>query len=393
MSTPREALTPALVPVNHCRVCGSTRVLQTTCRKHYYLINLDTVVPLTYKICQDCQFIFQGEYVGDAFLNAYYEASPMLRRPEPTEFEVDQNRRQARFLAAHADLRAKRVVEIGAHAGAFLRHLHAEYGCEAYFDELSQEARAVLDSHPGLHDLRAVPGTTMDIVVLRHILEHIFDLDGFLKYVRSLITEDGRLFVEVPDWSRLDQHTDPLIFEHLNQFNTSNLLQLMRRTGWQCDALEKSIEPDDPATPNRVQRFVFRPANIPPLGDPGIASAFEGFLLRHYEAANVALNALVDTLRPNQRVALYPASHLTFTALLETRLGEANLVGMFDIDAKKHGKVVRGQIVRPASDLATVKPDLILLFTMAYEREIRESFARMGVTCPVVSITDLLKGD
>lgn len=383
---------PTLSPVDRCRVCGSTRILDTGCRKRYYLINLDTVVPLSYAVCQDCQFIFQGEYVGDQFLNGYYKSSPMLRRPEPTVYEVDQNRRQAAFLSAHVALEGKRVVEIGAHAGAFLRHLHSHFGCQAFFDDLSEEARAVLAAQPGLIDFRSLgAGATVDVVVLRHILEHIFDLDAFLGSVKSMLGEGGHLFIEVPDWSYLDEHTDPLIFEHLNQFSTHNLILLMRRNGWQCEAVQKSIEADDPATPNRAQRFIFRPATTPALGDPSIAGAFHGFLDRHYERANRAIDALVAGLDGSQRVALYPASHLTFSALLETRLREANVVGIFDIDAKKHGKSVDGFQVRPAADLAALQPDLILLFTMAYEREIRESFAAMGLTGTVTSITQLLQ--
>lgn len=386
-----KRLVPESIVVDHCRVCHSRRVVKTACRKRYYLINLDAVVSLSYVVCQDCQFIFQGEYVGDDFLNAYYRSSPMLRRAEPTPFEIDQNVRQATFVSAHIDLPGKRVVEIGAHAGAFLRHLHDAFGCEAYFDDLSEEARRVLASQPGLIDFRTLPaGSTVDVVVLRHILEHIFDLDGFLRYVRSMLTDDGALFIEVPDWSYLDASTDPLIFEHLNQFSTHNLVLLMRRNGWQCEAIQKSIHPDDPATPNRVQRFIFRAARLPLPGDQAIADAFDRFLSRHYGAANRAIDALVSSLAPSQRIALYPASHLTFSALLETTLASANIVGMFDIDTKKHGKVVEGITVRPAGDLAKLQPDLILLFTMAYEREIREALSGMAVRSRVISLTDLL---
>lgn len=380
-----------LQPVTQCRVCGSRRVLPTEYRKPYYLINLDQVVELSYSICQDCQFIFEGEYVGDEFLGRYYAASPMLRRPEPTPYEIDQNVRQAAFLSRHVELSGRRVLEIGAHAGAFLRHLHAHCGCETYFDDLSEEARAVLSSHAELCDIRREPpGTTVDVVVLRHVLEHIFDLDAFLDYVAALLAPGGAVFIEVPDWSELDDRTDPLIFEHLNQFSTNNLVLLLRRTGWVCHALDKSIADDDPATPNRVQRVICRRAHAPNPGDAAIVGAFRRFLTDNYEQANRAIDALVGRLDRRKRIALYPASHLTFSALLETRLREANIIGMFDIDTKKHGKTVDGIIVRPATELRDEQPDLVLVFTMAYEREIRESFAAMGLRSEVISITQLL---
>lgn len=389
MSTP--TLQPTLTPVRHCRVCGSQRVLDTGYRKRYYLMNMDQVVSLTYAACQDCQFIFQGEYVGDEFLNGYYATSPMLRRPEPTLYEIDQNVRQSGFLARHVDIKGKRVLEIGAHAGAFLRHVREHFGCETYFDELSDEARKVLAFH-GLIDYRKdAPGRKMDVVVLRHVLEHIFDLDGFLTYLDEITAADGHLFIEVPDWSHVDRNTDPLIFEHLNHFNAHNLVDFMRRKGWQCEALEKSIFADDPASPNRVLRLIFSRSKTPALGDSSIVTRFRNFLDENYDKANRSIDALVAKLDPTRKVALYPASHLTFSALLETKLRETNIVGIFDIDAKKHGKIVDGIVVRPATDLKAVQPDLILVFTLAYEREIRESFTAMGLTAEVLSITQILE--
>lgn len=378
---------PAFSRVQHCRACNSKRILDLGVRRNYYLANLDQTIPCSYAICQDCHFIFQGEYVGDEFLNYYYRHSPMLRRKEPTVFEVGQNERQGEFLARHVALQGKRVLEIGAHAGAFLTHLYKRFGCTAYFEELSEEARTMLASQLGLHDFRGLEAEKkVDVVILRHVLEHIFDLDSFLAYVHTILAEGGSLFIEVPDWTHFDAHTDPFIFEHLNQFNSAGLVQLLRRTGWQVESLEKSIHPDDPATPNRVQRIVASPIK---LGDAAIVEAFRAFAAVQYDGWKTALNNLL-TEYAGKSVALYPASHLTFEAITESHLSEARLLGMFDIDAKKQGREILGLKVFPPAELKVQHPDLILLFTMGYEREIRESFAALGLTCRVVSIIELI---
>jgi len=384
-------MNPKLVPVYTCRVCGSENIISMGVTRRYYLSNLTQTVELSYSVCEACQFIFQGEYVGDEFLNYYYSQSPMLRRKEPTVFEVDKNRRQAGFLSKHVVLEGRRVLEIGAHAGAFLSHLHKNFNCTAYFDELSEEARTVLASQTGLVDFRTVKdGTKIDVVILRHVLEHIFDLDKFLDYVRILLAEDGALFIEVPDWSCFDAHTDPLIFEHLNQFNTANIVQLLARLGWRLDALEKSIHPDDPASPNRVQRIIARPSHIPRPGSSAIADAFCAFSRVQYDGWLTAINALLDGEFAGKRIALYPASHLTFEALMESNLSRENLLGMYDINTKKQGQKILGLYVYPPDELKRVNPDVIFVFTMGYEREIRESFDTMGLSARVISITELV---
>ena len=381
---------PTNTLVKYCRVCKSERILNLETQRNYYLANLDLFIPISNAICQDCHFIFQREYVGDDFLNHYYAKSLMLRREEPTEFEVNQNERQSEFLARHKSLEGSRILEIGAHTGSFLLHLVKHFDCTAYFEELSDEARKILASKKDLCDFRNPDiEKKVDVIILRHVLEHIFDLDSFLNYLHTILSDNGGLFIEVPDWSHFDAHTDPLIFEHLNQFNTAGLVHLLSSKGWQIEAIEKSIHPDDPATPNRVQRILARPAKIALPGDSSITEDFHDFSKRQYNGWKIALNALLVEYS-GKSIALYPASHLTFEAITETDLSESKILGMFDTDPKKQGKEILGQTVFPPTELKVQQPDLILLFTMAYEPEIRQSLATLSLTCPVISITELL---
>ena len=165
----------------------------------------------------------------------------------------------------------------------------------------------------------------------------------------------------------------------------------MKRNGWQCEALEKSIVADDPATPNRVQRMLFVPNDVPALSDKKIVNKFSEFMTDTYGKVNLAINKLISKSDGDEKIALYPASHLIFSALNESKLAEANIVGIFDIDTKKHGKVIQGIEVFPAEKLIEASPSLILVFSMAYEREIRDSFSKMGLTAEVISITQLIE--
>lgn len=381
---------PKSIPVKHCRVCKSDNIRDLEITREYYLANLDQTIPMTYSICLECNFIFQGVYVGDDFLNYHYRHSWMLRTQDLTIFEIDQNERQGEFLSRHVALQGKRVLEIGAGAGAFLRHLHVKFDCTAYFEELSEEANKVMALQDGLNDFRNLAdGTKVDLVVLRHVLEHIHDLDSFLNYLHSVMEADGVLFIEVPDWTHLDKYIDPLIFEHLSQFNSAGLVQLLRSTGWQVEALEKSIHPDDPATPNRVMRIIARQTTLPNLSDEAIVDTFRRFSNDHHNSWKTALNSLLKEYQ-DKTVALYPASHLTFVAIKETELLGADVLGMFDLDEKKQGLEILGLKVFPPDALKEKKPDLILIFTMAFEPEIRQSFKDLGLTCQVVSISELV---
>lgn len=165
------------------------------------------------------------------------------------------------------------------------------------------------------------------------MLEHIFDLDSFFLYLRGLLNENGKIFIEVPDWSILNIYTDPLIFEHLNQFNVSNLVNLMSKNSFQVDALEKRIDKNDPSTPNRAVRIIAHLSKFPKLGGNEIYDYFKIFFDNNLEKLKFTLKKILKTYS-NKKIALYPASSLTFDAIKSVDFSKVKILGMYDIDKK-----------------------------------------------------------
>ena len=381
-------LEPKFTKVKICRVCNSKNLIDLDFKKKFFLANLDKEINLGYSICKDCKFIFQSEYVGDEFLNYYYERSPMLRRKDPTNFEIDQNIRQSAFINRNINIKNKNVLEIGAHAGAFLCHLNKFYACNCFYDELSEEARKILSSQKGLKDFRVNKSKKIDLIVLRHVLEHIFDLKSFLNNLKNILATEGSLYIEVPDWTYYDCYTDPLIFEHLSQFNSQNISRLLEKNGFFIEAQEKSICAEDPATPNRVIRII---AKLDSHKDNlSLKNKFQDFASKQLLGWINELNKIINKNK-QKKIALYPASHLTFDALLNSNLQKANVIGMYDLNEKKHGKSFLNTRVFKPEKLKVDNPDIIFIFTLAYEPEIRESFNRMGLKSEIISINDLIK--
>ena len=379
---------PKYKKVNFCRVCNSKRIIDLEVNKKFYLANLDKIIGINYSLCSDCNFVFQSEYVGDDFLNFYYERSPMLRRENPTPFEIDQNFRQSGFVSRNLDIESKSVLEIGAHAGSFLSHLFEEFNCDCYFEELSEEARKLLSSKKGLKDYRKNSSKKIDLIILRHVLEHIFDLEAFFNYLKTITNYNSYLFIEVPDWTSPGKNTDPLMFEHLSQFNSYNLNYLLNLHGFSIEALEKSVNPNDPATPNKVLRVIAK-LNLKDKRE-SIKNQFNDYAEKQLFGWIKELNEVLRENK-NKSIALYPASHLSFDAILNSNLKKYNLLGLYDLDKKKHNKKYLDLKVFPTNQLITDNPDIVLLFTLAFEPEIRKSFCDLGLTSKVISLNELIK--
>jgi hypothetical protein len=385
---------PILEKVKYCRVCESKNVVLNIFKKQFFLSNLNQIIDINYGICIDCQYIFQSDYFGDDFLNYYYEHSPMLRKQAATVYEMDQLERQSEFLFKNLDFKKNlNFLEIGAHTGHFLLHLKNNMDCITYYEELSEEALKVLATYPKLLNYKLNLEVKIDVIILRHVLEHIHHLKLFIEYLDSILVTDGIIFIEVPDWGTLDDHTDTFIFEHLSQFNSNALTGLMNRHGYHRIALEKSINSNDPATPNRVMRFIFKKTNVPILGNKDFCNYFNSFRENRYDYANKKLNSIFNNIPHDKTIAFYPASNLSFSAVLETDISKFNFIGYFDSDSKKRGKDFIGYKVYDAKKLKDFKPDYIFIFTQAYEPEIRDLFKEMKLTSKIYSITEILSSE
>lgn len=222
--------------------------------------------------------------------------------------------------------------------GALLKYISKFSNSILFYSDLSKEALLHLSSHKELHDLSSTTNKKFDLIILRHVLEHVFDLDSFFLYLQGLLKKGGKIFIEVPDWSILDINTDPFIFEHLSQFNVSGLIGLMSKNSFQVDSLEKSIEKNDPTSPNRVVRIIAHFSEFPKLGSNEIKSYFKKFFDNYLEKWKVSLQKILK-IYSNKKIALYPASSLTFDAIKSVDFSNVQILGMSDVDKKKTEKI------------------------------------------------------
>ncbi len=77
-----------------------------------------------------------------------------------------------------------------------------------------------------------------DTVRLRHVVEHVSDLDGFFAGIRTLQRDDGLLVLELPEVEESFRLGSPAILweEHVNYFTPALAEHMLRRFGFEiCD--------------------------------------------------------------------------------------------------------------------------------------------------------------
>jgi hypothetical protein len=296
-------------------------------RETYEVRALGRRIDVVFGVCELCGLLQQTPPLDAQTLALYYRNSLQLRTTDVSPIEREVFVAQAAFMG---ELRGKRVLEVGADMGQFLDHL-ADLGAHTFHDE----AAATPIAHP------KDDGGAYDLVVARHVLEHMAEPRVWLQ---SLRTES--LFVEVPDWTVIDAHTDGLAFEHTAYFSFASLQILLARTGFAITRHETAITPGYPTSHNRVLRVLAVQKTRRQQVDDHLAAQ-----RRPYEK----IAALPG------RVAIYGASWRSQEALRYAK----NIVAIFDQDPRKHGG-----IVHPPSEIARIAPDVIVILS-AYEQQIR----------------------
>jgi len=226
---------------NHCALCGGG--------KFERLFSVPGSKDEKNQIlrCERCQIVFldpkpHPDLLSELYAPDYYGQNH--RRFEPgTEFIVYLFTLWRVFLFERYLPSGGKVLEIGCGRGNFLSLL-AQRGYGAYGTELSESSAARARSQLGDHILvgkiseDSFQEASFDMVVLWHVLEHLYHPREVLQRAHRFLKEGGKMIVALPNfdswqsrWSR--QHWFHLdVPRHLFHFSPKTLKQLLVETGY-----------------------------------------------------------------------------------------------------------------------------------------------------------------
>lgn len=333
-------------------------------------------------VCLSCGLLFNAAW--DAKTAAYapdYEEtqgfSPRFRQ-FMDELVAD--------LSARHGLAGRQVVEIGCGKGEFLQQLCMAAGCSGLgidpawrHDRLGPEAAERLRFVQGLWR-PGHPPFEADLVILRHTLEHIGPVRGFLSDLAAVMAGRGTLLVEVPDTRRIlaERAFWDVYYEHVSYFTAGSLARAARAAGFAVARLERAYG----------EQYLLLEA-VP--GGSGGHAAIEEPVLETIEQArgfgqdvaarigNLAAG-LGQRRAAGQRIVLWGSGSKAVACL--SGLGTAvEIEAVVDINPHKWGKFMAGsghEIVAPGA-LTEVRPELVLVMNPIYLDEIRDELARLGL--------------
>lgn len=180
---------------------------------------LGVPIPLSIIVCRRCRFIFQPELFSDALLTALYEKDTSFSFGEAEEelpivqsYLVERQAIISRAMSTHDIAAGAAVLDVGGGRGECCQHLVPRHRVVVADTTECPPVDPRIEKVLGFFSSGMDEGT-FDVVVMNHILEHVFSPTAFLATAHKILKVGGILIAEVP----FELYT-PLVARHLGDW-------------------------------------------------------------------------------------------------------------------------------------------------------------------------------
>ncbi len=192
--------------------------------------------------CRRCRFIFQPERFSDDLLTALYEQDTSFAFGEAKEEMpiiksglVERQEVISKAMSEYGIREGTAVLDVGGGRGECCQHLVQRHRVVVADTTDSPPVDPGIEKVLGLFSANLEKGT-FDVVVMNHVLEHVFSPTELLTSAHNTLKEGGILIVEVP----FELYT-PLVARHLGDwrhvayFCRATLRQFLEKSGFVVD--------------------------------------------------------------------------------------------------------------------------------------------------------------
>jgi 2-polyprenyl-3-methyl-5-hydroxy-6-metoxy-1,4-benzoquinol methylase len=300
-------------------------------------------------ICKDCGMIYASPFVVDEELNNYYSHMSNYEHSHTdvgySEEDINKSKRQFKYIKSKLN-NHKSLLDIGCAIGYTLS-LFKNDGFSTLGLEPSAKNKKIakdrydVDVETRFLDKDGLDGKVFDVVILSHVAEHLKHPMDIFKNIRTILSEDGLIFIETPDIDYFnEQDLYQFSFEHINYFNTNSTKNLLQRAGFELvDSNvfynDKSTAPFYPTLGTLWKKSddKFEVENCYEKNKETIQKYID--LIENFRGR--LMTKVDDIINNNKNIAIWAAGTLTSQLISQTNLAKGDIKAIFDNDSKKDG--------------------------------------------------------
>jgi 2-polyprenyl-3-methyl-5-hydroxy-6-metoxy-1,4-benzoquinol methylase len=202
-----------IVHYHTCPLCGDNKLQIILEAKDH------TVSHQLFKIvqCYNCSLRITQDLPAAAHIGDYYQSDQYISHSDTDRgfinklYHIVRKRtlaRKRKLVQKSTGIRKGNLLEIGSGTGAFLKTMKEE-GWSVTGLEPDEGARNIAKR---LYDLSLsdtgsfpdLPPAHYNAITLWHVLEHVHELHYYVQQLKTLLTDEGRIFIAVPNYTSAD---------------------------------------------------------------------------------------------------------------------------------------------------------------------------------------------
>ena len=237
---------PQLIHYTNCPVCGSGDIKNVLLAKDYTCSNENFVIAE----CTACTLRFTQDVPEAASIGPYYKSENYISHTNTSRGLINRLyqsvrkrtlKNKRRLIEKQTGINKGCVLDVGSGTGAFVNEMKKS-GWQVTGLEPDADARSVCKQVydielRSIEQLFELAPSSFDAITMWHVLEHVHDLHGYLAQLKSLLKQNGKLFIAVPNYTSMDaviykEHWAAYdVPRHLYHFSPASMLLLMEKYG------------------------------------------------------------------------------------------------------------------------------------------------------------------
>lgn len=236
----------------NCAVCDSTNIQEKFKIKDHS--HTGEVFPVSE--CLDCGFHFTQDAPTGESIGPYYKSENYISHSDTQKglffkiYHLVRNymlKKKRNLVNTAVEKNSGKILDIGTGTGYF-PNIMIQSGWQAEGIEQDEETRNYASSkfQFKVHETSALYNLSpesYDAITMWHVLEHVHDLQGYLKKINSILKPNGAFIVAVPNHTSFDQEYYKEYWAawdipiHLWHFDASTMKKLMAKYGFKVEKI------------------------------------------------------------------------------------------------------------------------------------------------------------
>ena len=215
--------------------------------------------------------------------------------------------------------------------------------------------------------------TKFDIIILRNLLEHIYDIPKFLEELKKSLNINGKIYIDVPNITAIKLGGFGSFFhQHVTYFSIETLNDILSKNGFVITHFKEG-------NPNLFAEVKIKNPKLHGLKfklfNPEIVKIKKKYIKFKKKIKNLFQNK-------NSKYILFGASSIATSLMgVLSKKELKKIILIADNDIQKHNKYLSGSNIRISSPKKIYKfnYDKILILTYLFEKQIIKSLLKLGI--------------